>query len=76
MSEGIFPPVKCATGLRYAPTSSMSKISLFFLDFWRKQKMASSENNENKRTGRACVGTQSPTKVPPDVPRLFAHSEP
>ena len=76
MSEGIFPPVKCATGLRYAPTSSMSTISLVFLNFSRKLKFASVENNENKRTEKACVGTQSPTKVPPDVPRLFAHREP
>jgi hypothetical protein len=75
MSEGIFPPVKCATGLRYAPTSSMSRISLDFLKFSRKRNLSRLERKENGRHYLAAVGTKTPTKVPPDVRRMFRGEE-
>jgi len=70
-TESIVPPVKCATGLRYAPTSSMSKISLVFLNFLRKRKIAAREEKGNRKGKEAPLGAENPTKVPPKVFALF-----
>jgi len=66
-----FPPVKCATGLRYIPLCSRSGFCLDFLDFWRKRKFGPAETKANIRHIMTAVGTKSPTKVPPEVRAMF-----
>ena len=66
-----FPPVKCATGLRYIPLCSRSGICLVFLDFWRKQNFDAAQTNANIRHQMEIVGSIIPTRFPPGVLTMF-----